>query len=559
MKTKKFFILIGLAGILIVLGGFAGYRGYKIVRQHRLVNQARTYIAKSNYRKAFLVLQRAVKYNPRDVEACRLMADVAEASRSPSALIWRNRVVELNPRSTPDRLALAQTALAMHDYVSATNALEHIKAEDKKKAPYHNAAGTVACAVNLLPEAESHFLEATRLEPDNAVHQLNLAVVRLHGTNETRLEEARASLKTLADNPTNSLLGCQALRELAVDAMRFNQTNLALTLTKSVIERTNSLFQDRIVRLDLLRVTHDPEFQFALAACERQAAEDPGKTHAMATWQMSKLSTEYALGWLTKLPTNAQTTQPVPVLTAECYRNSKNWPALHGYLQNQGWGELEFLRHAYQTGALKGEGLPGAANAEWELAIKDTKNQKQPLEMLLRLAAEWSWPSEGEEILWAMVNHYPQERWAFSALSQLLYKGGRTRPLMQLYNQVARRFPADLLVKNNLAMTALLLEANELKPHDLAKEVYSKASTNLAFISTYAFSLHLQEKDAEALKVMQQLSSEDLENAGIAGYYGLILKATGDAEKAKVYLDRATKAPLLPEEKKIFDRARDGA
>jgi hypothetical protein len=54
-------------------------------------------------------------------------------------------------------------------------------------------------------------------------------------------------------------------------------------------------------------------------------------------------------------------------------------------------------------------------------------------------------------------------------------------------------------------------------------------------------------------------SSNPLEDPSIAGYYGLILKATGNPEKARVYFDRAGRAKLLPEEKKLFDRARAGA
>src|SRR2546430_6550063 len=48
--------------------------------------------------------------------------------------------------------------------------------------------------------------------------------------------------------------------------------------------------------------------------------------------------------------------------------------------------------------------------------------------------------------------------------------GGRTRPLMMLYKQEVKRSPMDLSAKNNLAMTALLLDAQELKPHDRSEE-----------------------------------------------------------------------------------------
>ena len=108
-------------------------------------------------------------------------------------------------------------------------------------------------------------------------------------------------------------------------------------------------------------------------------------------------------------------------------------------------------------------------------------------------------------------------------------------------------------------MTALLLDAQELKPHDLAREVYGKAPTNSNYASTYAFSLHLQEKDAEALKVIERLNQRELEAPSIAGYYGLILKAIGNGAKAKACLETAFKARLLPEERKLFEKAKAGA
>ena len=129
---------------------------------------------------------------------------------------------------------------------------------------------------------------------------------------------------------------------------------------------------------------------------------------------------------------------------------------------------------------------------------------------------------------------------------------------MMLYSQQVKRATSDLDARNNLAMTALLLDAKELNPNVLAYEVYQKAPTNAAFASTYAFSLHLQKKDAEALKVIERLKPEELQNPSNAGYYGLILKATGNVAKAKTYLELASKARLLPEEKKLFDRAKAG-
>jgi tetratricopeptide (TPR) repeat protein len=532
------------------------------MRQNRLLKQARTFLDKADARKAGLCLQRVLGTDPRNVEACRLMAELNEAMRSPGALFWRSRVVELNPRSMDDRLALAQTAMMLRDYAMATNALEGVDASGKKTAAYHNVAGAVASTVNQLPQAEAHFLEATRLEPTNAIPQLNLAVVRLRGTNAQALAEARTVLKRLSANPTNSTLRCQALRELVVDAMRFKQTDAALALSRELLQQTNSAFTDRLMRLTVLQETRSAEFRPTLANFEREATQGTnamGKIYELAMWQVTRTSTKEALTWLNSLPRTSQTNQPVAVLVAECQISLKDWRGLAAALEQQNWAELEFLRHAYKARGLRGQELGDSAKAEWGTALKAANGQKGSLVMLLRVAEGWKWQNETEDLLWSIVNQYPAERWAFRALTQLLFAGGRTQSLMTLYSQELKKTPADLSVKNNLAMTALLLEANELKPYDLARDVYQQAPTNASFASTYAYSLHLQKKDAEALKVMQQLKPQQLDDPSVAGYYGLILQATGNREKAKVYLQWASKAQTLPEEKKLFDRAKAGA
>ena len=555
-KTIKKLVGVVLGLILVAVAGHYGIHGYAAYRQGRLVKQAKEYLVQREERKALLCLQRALRHDARDVEACRLMAQLTEAGRSPAALVWRSRVVELNPRSTDDRLALAQTALSVRDYASATNALEGVDAAGKKTAAYHNIAGAVASAANQLAGAEAHFLEAARLEPQNAVLQLNLSVVRLRGTNAPALAAARSALQRIATNPTNATLRCQALRELTLDSLRAKQSAAALALSRQLLAETNSVFRDRLLRLEVLRETKSAEYQPALATFQREAAGEPGKAYELGAWQMANTTPADTLTWLRTLPPDTQTNLAVAMITAEGYTALRDWPGLQAAVDPQNWGELEFIRHAFKARALRGQELTSAAMGEWELALKLANSQKASLGMLLRLAAAWQWQSEGEEILWSIVNRYPGEKWAFQALTQALFAGGRTRPLMMLYSQELKRSPSDLGIKNNLAVTAFLLDAKELKPHDLAREVYEKASTNAAFASTYAFSLHLQDKNAEALKVMQTLAPKYLEDPAIAGYYGLILKATGDNGKAQAYLNWAFKAPMLPEERKMFERAK---
>lgn len=560
MKSIVRRLIVGCIIIAVVLGGaYEARRAYRNVRQARLLRQAHAFLAKSEPRKALLCIQNVLRANPKNVDACRLMADLLELGQSPAALLWRSRVVELNPQSTDDRLALAQTALASGDYPTATNALEGVAAAGKSTVSYQNLAGTIAVAGRQIDLAERHFLEAARLEPQNPVPQLNLSVLRLQSTNEQELAEARHTLTGISLNPTNGIMRCKALRELVLDAARSKQPDAALALSNRLLQETNSLFSDRLLQLEVLRMTTNAEFSGTLQAYQHEAVTNSAKVYELAAWQVPRMGPAITLAWLRTLPLTMQTNQPLALLEAECQDGAGDWPGLQASLQKQQWGELEFVRHAFSARALRKQELTDSAKVEWELALKAANAQKASLAMLLRLAAQWNMNTEGEDILWIFVNRYPGEQWAFNALSQVLYVTGRTRPLMTLCSQELKKHPADLSTKNNLAVTAMLLNAQDLKPHDLAREVYEKANTNASFASTYAFSLYMQKKNQEALYVIEKLAPRDLEKPSIAGYYGLILKAAGSNAKASTYFDYAFKSPMLPEERKLFEKAKAGA
>ena len=74
------------------------------------MEQARKYMAQGDYRNASLSARQTLRANPRNLEACDIMADLAERSRSPYALDWRGRIVELAP-TIQNKLLLASAAL----------------------------------------------------------------------------------------------------------------------------------------------------------------------------------------------------------------------------------------------------------------------------------------------------------------------------------------------------------------------------------------------------------------------------------------------------------------
>jgi tetratricopeptide (TPR) repeat protein len=548
---RKLFLTL-LCLCLVFVAAFAGYRGYKIWKQKHLVKLARAFLDKSDGANAILCLRQALHTNPNNLEACRMMADFADVARSPQAVVWRSRLVDLEPHSFTNRLALARTAMAVGDAALAQKTLDGADDASKKTAVYHKVAGAVDLSARRLPDAETHFSEAARLEPANPVSQLNLATLRLQKNDPQAPAEARAVLQALC---TNQAVRCDALRQLTLDALRHTNLNGALAFSGQLLKDTNSIFRDRMVHLDILGASTNSQQQSFLASLQKEAASDPPKTYAVAKSMLSAGKAQAALAWLKSLPPATRTNLPVPMIEAECYMAAKDWATLQTSLGKQDWSDMDCLRLACRSRAFREQGMGASAKADWASAMKATGNRRELLVQFLNLTATWDWPQEHEDVLWAVASHYPKEKWAIRGLAERFYAAGRTRSLLTLFTLAAQNDPADPAAKNNLAMTAMLLESWEKKPHDLAREVYAKFPTNASFVSTYAYSLLVQQHAGEALKTMEQLSPQQLEVASISGYYGLILQASGNAAKARKYLDLASKATLLPEEKKLITQA----
>lgn len=545
-------ILIVVSLTVILLTGFAGYQGYKVWKQRHMLALAIQYQAKSDLRNTILCLQQVLRTNPRNLVAARMMAVACEQTQDSAALLWRARVTELSPRSLPDRLALVRVALAMRDIQTATNALEGVDPAGKNTSEYHEAAAAASIALARYGDAEQHFRDVLLLKPNDPIPQLNLAVMHLHNTNTQVVAEARAILTVLSLNPTNGAIRCMALRELVGEAAQRKQFDQASTLVGQLLQDTNSQFNDKLLQLAVFQAANRPEFKTLLAARQTEAGIDPLKLHALVSWQIERMSSADALAWIKTMPASVQTNQPVALLEAECLESTKDWRGLDAFVVNQNWGDLECLRFAFHSRALQSQELLEASKIDWAQALRTAGVDGTSLTSLLRLAAQWNWRSEAEELLLRICTRYPNEKWAAQSLIESYYSSGQTRALMSFFKTEIKKTPSDIFLKNNLAMIALLLDAQELDPHGLAYEVYQKSPANPGFVSTYAFSLYLQKRSPEAVKVLETLRAADLEQPAIAGYYGMALQATGNKPKARKYLNIALRAQLLPEERKLM-------
>src|SRR6266513_2362959 len=95
---NKSVIVIAVLAIGGLLGlQYIGRPAYKRHKEARSIEQAKSFMSSHDYRNASLSARQTLQVNPNNLEACRIMTDLAEMSRDPSLRDWRRRVAELAP------------------------------------------------------------------------------------------------------------------------------------------------------------------------------------------------------------------------------------------------------------------------------------------------------------------------------------------------------------------------------------------------------------------------------------------------------------------------------
>jgi len=537
-------IIIGAALLLVLAAGlWIGGPIYRNSKQRQFLAQARDYLAKSDFTHAIFAARQTLAINPANVEANRVIAQIAENLRSDQAIAWRMKVVALEPGVLQNHLDLVRVALMLGATVRAQAALRDVPETNRNTSAYQQMAALTAIANDDVALAAAHFAQAARLDPDNKKIQFDLAVLNLQSREPKDVDAARVVLDRLRADPAWRV---DALRHLATVSLRSKDYPKALEYTAELAADPNAAFEDRLMRLTALRTSHSPDFPAALAQFQTESAGKPEDINTLGSWMIANDLADPALAWLGSLPGTTRALQPVAAAMADCYAAKKDWAGLQTLLQDQNWADADFARLALVSRAFKEQKRTVPAQATWRSAVNAAGNRLPALSALFRMAKNWEWPLEQEQLLWAIVEGYPGERWALQSLNQLYLATGNTAGLQKVYVTLVQFDPTDLVAKNNLADISLLLNLQTDRAHELAREVRTRYPNDPVFASTYAFSLHLKGKTVDGLKALEVFREEDLEKPSVALTYGVLLAASGDATKAKKYLDLAETGKLLP-------------
>ena len=545
-------ILALVALLLAILAARLAYPVYTQWKQQRFLTQAQKAFAQADFHNAAFDVRKILEINPANLEACRLMAQIAEQLKDPQAIAWRTRVVEQQPEAASNRLELARTSLHFGNIAAAERALGGIKPADAT-VDFHLLFAMAESAQNNLIAAEEHCAQAVRLDPTNTLAQLNLAVLQMQSTDSNVYESA---VKTLEKLSSNRMHGPDALRNLTTAALKRNDFAQADKYSTELLAGT-PLFTDRLLRLDVLKKSNSSEFENYLSSLENLAAHDAHNINLLGKWLRAHGLSDEAVAWLLHQPEKIRVNRSLTELLAECYADRGDWPQVETLLTAAQWQDLEFVRFALLANAHRQLNEKYNAQSDWQAALNAASGKLKPLQDLLAMTTLWHWQAEQEEAAWKIIEQFPAESSMLGRLEKIYLATHNTHGLQKVYAAMMKYSSANPAAKNNFAAVSLLLNLRVNEACDIARADYEQNPNDPLLASTLAYALHVQGRTGDGLKILEKLTDAELQNPAVATYYGVLLSAAGQTRKALPYLDLAAKsAQLLPEEKNLIAEAK---
>ncbi len=576
-KSKKWWIISVAVLVLLAAGTGIGLRFYPAWNQKRLIARAEKFAQAKDYNSAVLTLQRVLQLNEKSVPATGLMAEIADTAKSPQALIWSQRLVEVQPERLSNHLDLVERALKAGKPEIAQATLEKAASIGSGHARYHFLRGQLAIRTNEPSKATADLDLAHKLEPQNQTYRFDQAAHTLIYGDRTEWEVNR---KTIEEFLLHQGFFSQASRALVVDALRARDADGAVSLADGLRNRPDATFHDRLFYVALLGNLRRPAYTSALTEIQAEAATDAQKLYSLVTWLNANRGALLAIEWSKRLPSEILSTMPVPIALAQSYAVLGDWAGLKPLAKTSGdprlevgtpseggqatpdepqapadWKAYEFMRHALLSRALQEQDNLPESKIQWSAAVKAAGTRIESLSILAKAAIQWNRETDATELLWAVARGSKDSRWALDILYRRYAASGSTRNLHQVVSRIHEIDPDERWATNNLVNLSFLLGLNVDQGIKMADDLFAQNPQDPAIASTYAYALHLRGRTPEALEIMKSLGEDRLHEPEYAAYYGVLLAASGAGERAQEFLTIGSKAPLLPEERKLLEDA----
>ena len=561
-RRSRLAVAIAGSAIAFLVGVFFvsyGSKLYENWRERRLLHQTTTLLQEGKLSEAAQMAQELARRRPDSLAALSILADTAERQNLEEAVAWRERIARLLPRDPESQLNLASAALRFGKLDLARETLNRVSPSDRDGAAFHVVAGWLARAEGNFAEQEEQFAAAVKKEPKNDLYQFNLAALQIRSKDAEKSKDARDTLERLI---TIAPYRTGTLRALLNDAVERNDRTAADGFAQQLQMSPEVTFGDYLLCLNFYRKLDEKKFRQLLEKVKPFAARNASDLASLIEWMNQNGLAGDVVKWVDKLSPARLTSPPASVAVADAYGTVKNWSRLKRWTRTGNWGDAEYLRLAYSATAERHlrSGDDSSAKSEfetlWRSAAELSEDVPERELMLARLATKWQLANQAEELWMRVEENSAMRREALDNLRQLYRAKDETNKLYAVLQRLHESSPNEAPITADLARLGLNVGENTESSHQLAKEAYDRAPNDANCAITYAFSLHLLGRNAEALGIIRSLLPEQLHDGHAAIYVALVLAEGNELEGAKDYMAAAEYGKLYPEEKKLLEEAK---
>lgn len=392
-------------------------------RHRQALAQAERFEQQQDYRSAVLALHRATVIAPEDLETWRRVARTLDALGASDALVAHENIVALAPNDPQARAALAAAALRFGSAAATRNALEALKRDPAQRESYLRLSAELARALDDLPGYETHLIELSHMQPDDADVRFNLAALQVLKSSPAEQEAGRDALLALLAQPR---VRVRAALELLRVAARRREPAFAGSVVNAIIARAGT---------GVASSATDP-WPALLATLQRAAlAGSDADISRVAQWMASVRRASEALAWLAQLPGESSDTPAVREIAADLAARTNDMPRARNLLVAGAWGawSAESIDAAFAAHAEQLASHPGAARTRWQEAVRFAEQSPFALRNLARVARLWQDDESAEIAAKAALALQPRSPWANRELRDIYFARGDTAKLLTHY------------------------------------------------------------------------------------------------------------------------------
>jgi tetratricopeptide (TPR) repeat protein len=546
-------IAVGVGLCLLVAAYFLGRPALSKWRFNRDLKQATQYEQEGDLRSAMLLLEQLNRLHPSNADIRRQLASFYErAGQMESIVVWRE-AIELDPVNSEGRLGLARSAIRFGDRQTARQALEQLEVTEANRIEYHRLRAGLAFLERDFPAQEEHLTALERLVPDDPKVRLNLAVLRLV---KPAGPQARAARETLLELARGTEVRIRAVVELLSDvARRWPQPAPERDAALRSLAEALAPARGPLVELPS-QVDHIDRLVAYAMTQPSPTAED---AVSLANWMSLNDHTEAALQWIDSLPESVSRSPVVRTAMTEFALRIRDWPRLQTLLRAGAWGPIpaEAVEQAFRAHRQASVSARSGATSGWSAAVEAAKGSPPALRMLLRLTELWEWPAERRQVLFTIARSMPRENWAWRQLISDSLGRGDGEQVWQVYQEWRRAVPGEPVVQIEAAIMGFLLGRRPVPAVSETAGYLERQPAHAGATVAHALALWRAGRHAEAAAALDALPRAEFNELRYGLARGIVLAETGRAAESEELLDRASREPLLPEERALVVAARE--